>query len=985
MYQHSHVKLLPTPAPSSITMYSPGSRSISNPNPPVDRVVGVVGDGDDVRDTRDTGAATGGALESQVRDRDADYAMECLWDQRRSSFDASTPSYSVNRYTSSRGRGALSLISPSSRIGRQEVIDEEVDELSTNCSRYGQKKMSKEEVCHESDQVTNSKQLSEALYNDDYREVNNQVDSLKLQSISSKQSFVDRGSEPSRSIDSSASMNGNDEVRSKFSSLISQPRSSSVERSVRFDVDEGYRINRDRSPHTRYDSYLDYREPILNRSGSYLRDGRGPINAVVESIVTPPSRREMDSANQSMHVDPSLMHNSNFQPVRYSRQAMKPCKYDGTTPIDTFLIQFATCADYNQWNTQEKAAHLKCALSGNAGQILWECGDPQLLTYDDLVRTLRARYGTSGQKELFIAQLRARKRGHNESLAELYRDVKRLMALAYPNTSGSDLHEEIAKSHFISALGDRTLELKLREREPKDLDSAFTLAVRLDAYQSASTEDGRDYRGGARGRNPDNLAARVSAIEKNLPKHERPDKQNDASALYAELKKELEVEKCERLRIEKELDKMKMLEERRCASQAERSVNPRSEVETRPKSLVGQKEDTGTRKEDWKNKVKCYRCNQFGHFARECEAVDQRSTNNSNNVTRHIKDSGRSRRPSYLRMRILGKYSDCLLDTGSDVSLLPRSLVGNIPVQPTTQHLTAANGTNIKVIGQVSVAAVIGQHVFRVNGYVTNQVAEVILGVDFLQEHEASWSFSRSEITLLDSVFRLRHRHNPGWIRRIVASEDVVIPGRSECLVPADVVYSGAPTRAVVDDGEWITETAQPVSGLFVSRAIMPERSNELPVRVLNINKDDISLPAGLLLANLEPANDSTSADCSPDNSVELLRSQMIADLVSRIDNDVPDEYRRELTDLLHYYREVISTGDQDLGRCNIVRHGIDTGDAKPIKQPLRRHPPAHDKAIQEHVSTMMEQGVIVPCQSPWASNIVLVRKKDGTLRCCVD
>jgi hypothetical protein len=95
--------------------------------------------------------------------------------------------------------------------------------------------------------------------------------------------------------------------------------------------------------------------------------------------------------------------------------AMKPAKYDGTTSVDTFLIQFATCANYNRWDYEDKAANLKCCLSGTAGQILWETGDPSELTYNELVDKLKARYGTSGQHELFVTQLRARRRKENET------------------------------------------------------------------------------------------------------------------------------------------------------------------------------------------------------------------------------------------------------------------------------------------------------------------------------------------------------------------------------------------------------------------------------------------------------------------------------------------------------------------------------------------------------------------------------------------
>ena len=67
------------------------------------------------------------------------------------------------------------------------------------------------------------------------------------------------------------------------------------------------------------------------------------------------------------------------------------------------------------------------------------------------------------------------------------------------------------------------------------------------------------------------------------------------------------------------------------------------------------------------------------------------------------------------------------------------------------------------------------------------------------------------------------------------------------------------------------------------------------------------------------------------------------------------------------------------------MTHTIDTGDSKPVRQPLRRHSPAHLDAIQQHVSNMLQQDVIQPAKSPWASNIVLVKKKEGFLRCCVD
>ena len=67
------------------------------------------------------------------------------------------------------------------------------------------------------------------------------------------------------------------------------------------------------------------------------------------------------------------------------------------------------------------------------------------------------------------------------------------------------------------------------------------------------------------------------------------------------------------------------------------------------------------------------------------------------------------------------------------------------------------------------------------------------------------------------------------------------------------------------------------------------------------------------------------------------------------------------------------------------MTHSIPTGDATPIKQPPRRVPHALRPVIDQQVQKMIESGVIQPSVSPWSSPVVLVRKKDGGFRFCVD
>ena len=72
-------------------------------------------------------------------------------------------------------------------------------------------------------------------------------------------------------------------------------------------------------------------------------------------------------------------------------------------------------------------------------------------------------------------------------------------------------------------------------------------------------------------------------------------------------------------------------------------------------------------------------------------------------------------------------------------------------------------------------------------------------------------------------------------------------------------------------------------------------------------------------------------------------------------------------------------------GSTDLVKLEIRTGDAKPIRQPPRRLPLSKRKQTEEAIEEMELQGVIEPSASAWSSPVVLVTKKDGSTRFCVD
>ena len=91
---------------------------------------------------------------------------------------------------------------------------------------------------------------------------------------------------------------------------------------------------------------------------------------------------------------------------------------------------------------------------------------------------------------------------------------------------------------------------------------------------------------------------------------------------------------------------------------------------------------------------------------------------------------------------------------------------------------------------------------------------------------------------------------------------------------------------------------------------------------------------------------------------------------------------RQELEELLYEYREVMKNKP---GKTTIVEHAIDTGSATPVRLPPYRLPHAYKDAVYKEIQDMLQAGMIEPSTSCWASPIVPVRKKDGSIRLCVD
>jgi len=129
----------------------------------------------------------------------------------------------------------------------------------------------------------------------------------------------------------------------------------------------------------------------------------------------------------------------------------------------------------------DKLHYLRWALTGPAAQMLWGTEE---MSYRQLIVRLRSRFGSQEMEEKYQAELQCRRRNAGESLRELAQDIRRLMILAYSDDR-SPMSERLAKEHFIAAIDEPGLELKVREKEPQTLDAALKYAQRLEIYKNA--------------------------------------------------------------------------------------------------------------------------------------------------------------------------------------------------------------------------------------------------------------------------------------------------------------------------------------------------------------------------------------------------------------------------------------------------------------------------------------------------------------------
>ena len=122
--------------------------------------------------------------------------------------------------------------------------------------------------------------------------------------------------------------------------------------------------------------------------------------------------------------------------------------------------------------------------------------------------------------------------------------------------------------------------------------------------------------------------------------------------------------------------------------------------------------------------------------------------------------------------------------------------------------------------------------------------------------------------------------------------------------------------------------------------------------------------------------NTDTHMDCLPTH---------LKDLYKRSSTNLNIHQKAKLSKILQDNANYFAKDDKDFGFTDLVTHDIDTGDHPPIRQKVRHQPLSLQEIEEQAINDMKDSNQIEPSNSPWASPVVLAKKKDGTWRFCID
>jgi dUTPase len=335
-----------------------------------------------------------------------------------------------------------------------------------------------------------------------------------------------------------------------------------------------------------------------------------------------------------------------------------------------------------------------------------------------------------------------------------------------------------------------------------------------------------------------------------------------------------------------------------------------------------------------------------------------------------------------------------LVDTGAAPNVLNwdvyKDLFDAAELSVYDDKLHSAGGDRLKVHGSINLTVHIGDENFSVP-FVVAELGDIdgILGMKFFTDEMCIIDVFRGCLSINGKEVMMERLETASDCCRIRVGEDVVIkPGY-------ETVISGR-----VDSPEYFSKVGvtEPVeafvknTGVLVSKALVKVdgKGSDIKLTCANLSEKPIVVRKGMTVATLQPVvniipmSPEQQENHYEDLSIEQL-PEHLQDLAKRSAHGLNELEVKKLCGIIMANTDVFMGPDGILGRTQLVKHKINTGDAAPIKSRPYRTPIAQRAIIDKQIDEMLEGDQIESSDSPWCSPVVLVQKKDKSFRFCID
>ncbi|UYV84069.1 hypothetical protein LAZ67_X001057 [Cordylochernes scorpioides] len=339
---------------------------------------------------------------------------------------------------------------------------------------------------------------------------------------------------------------------------------------------------------------------------------------------------------------------------------------------------------------------------------------------------------------------------------------------------------------------------------------------------------------------------------------------------------------------------------------------------------------------------------------------------------------------NYVVIIINGQNVEALVDSGADYSVISENFRRYLKIPFFAEKgpvLRVANRKHIETLGRCNLKVSIEELEIYFTFVVFSECSHhIILGLDFFRATSAVIDCGKGEIHLKESV-------NDGL------EEDLPTHALEDCFIPARSIKKITVINEDIRGGkDLMIEGSKDLilkKELVIPSSIINFHHGRGEIWVTNGTSQNQIIPAGMLVGYLRKIGSSGiySVDTAEDDKTQsnIKSEDRRQQILSLVDERLDKEQKSMIVECLEKYSEVFDFERKSFSTTSNVKHKIDTSDSRPIKQRPYRVSPVERRAIQSEVDKMIKMGIVQPSESPWSSPVVLVKKKDGSWRFCVD